>query len=367
MANRVQHLRHTSTALANFTGLEAEITVNLANNTVVVHDGITPGGHEHALATLANVNAATVSVPGKMTDQHVRDIAQALAATVSNAVDISLNETTIVNNLIAINNNAAAIAQNAQDISNLTGGQGAFLLISGGTMTGPIVLDGDPTANLEAATKQYTDSGDTTAESNAKTYADGLAGSLEASKVDRAGDTFTGPVILAGAPTQPQGAATKQFVESALSAALLSPRTAGDIACGYAAVSLAPHDIATRLIRLRTSIAGIYRCKIYLEVQSSYNLSGHAFLLYFYVNGALIGSPFSTAMPQFGNTGDVLEIVYDFTQAVSTFDLVDIRLRLTGITDGYNVYVAQDFTLNSAEAPVHVVLVPEPTLPTLIV
>jgi hypothetical protein len=38
------------------------------------------------------------------------------------------------------------------------GGQGAFLLLSGGTMTGAIVLPGNPGAPLEAASKQYVDS-----------------------------------------------------------------------------------------------------------------------------------------------------------------------------------------------------------------
>ncbi len=36
-------------------------------------------------------------------------------------------------------------------------GAGKALLLAGGTMTGKIVLDGDPTANLHASTKQYVD------------------------------------------------------------------------------------------------------------------------------------------------------------------------------------------------------------------
>lgn len=35
--------------------------------------------------------------------------------------------------------------------------QADFLQLAGGTMTGPLVLSGDPTANLGAATKQYAD------------------------------------------------------------------------------------------------------------------------------------------------------------------------------------------------------------------
>lgn len=35
--------------------------------------------------------------------------------------------------------------------------QQGFLPLSGGTMEGPITLSGDPTQDLQAATKQYTD------------------------------------------------------------------------------------------------------------------------------------------------------------------------------------------------------------------
>lgn len=66
---------------------------------------------------------------------------------------------------------------------------------SGGTFTGPVSLAGDPTSSLMASTKFYTDAGD-------------------ALKVSKSGDTMTGALVLAGDPVNALDAAPKQFVES---------------------------------------------------------------------------------------------------------------------------------------------------------
>jgi hypothetical protein len=55
-------------------------------------------------------------------------------------------------------------------------GAGSFLATAGGTMTGPIVLPGNPSAPLQAATKQYVDSG-------IASKADLVAGTVPASEV----------------------------------------------------------------------------------------------------------------------------------------------------------------------------------------
>lgn len=67
------------------------------------------------------------------------------------------------------------------------------------TMTAPLTLNGNPTANLHAATKQYVD----TASSN-----------LNASKVDLAGDTMTGFLTLHADPVSTMHAVTKQYVDN---------------------------------------------------------------------------------------------------------------------------------------------------------
>jgi len=72
------------------------------------------------------------------------------------------------------------------------------LALAGGTMTGSLTLAGDPSTNLEAATKQYTDAAD-------------------ALKVAKAGDTMTGYLTLHANPISNLQAAPKQYVDSSLS------------------------------------------------------------------------------------------------------------------------------------------------------
>jgi hypothetical protein len=66
---------------------------------------------------------------------------------------------------------------------------------SGGTMTGPLTLNADPTAALQAATKHYVD---TTA----------------ATLLPKSGGTMTGPLVLAADPVTSLQPATKNYVDS---------------------------------------------------------------------------------------------------------------------------------------------------------
>ena len=72
---------------------------------------------------------------------------------------------------------------------------GSSLPLAGGTLTGFLTLNADPTNPLHATTKQYTDAGD-------------------AARVAKAGDTMTGLLTLSGAPTAALHAATKSYVEN---------------------------------------------------------------------------------------------------------------------------------------------------------
>lgn len=67
MAKRVQLIRHTSGTADTFVGLEGEITVDLTNDQLRVHDGVTPGGIAQARQDLSTTQAATNSNDGKMT------------------------------------------------------------------------------------------------------------------------------------------------------------------------------------------------------------------------------------------------------------------------------------------------------------
>ena len=73
-----------------------------------------------------------------------------------------------------------------------------FVQKAGDTMTGPLVLPGDPTASLQAAPKQYVDA-------------------LRQLLVQKAGDTMTGPLVLPGNPTANLQAAPKQYIDSVAS------------------------------------------------------------------------------------------------------------------------------------------------------
>jgi len=115
------------------------------------------------------------------------------------------------------------------------------LNISGGTMTGPLILSGDPTAPLGAVTKQY---------------ADAISIDIDAdlaAKVSRSGDTMTGPLTLSGPPTAANHAATRAYVDAgdATTQGLLAGKL--DISGGtmtgmltLAGPPVAPNDAATR-------------------------------------------------------------------------------------------------------------------------
>lgn len=122
---------------------------------------------------------------------------------------------------------------------------GPYLRLVGGTLTGPLVLAGDPTDPLNPATKAYTDAADTALTSAVnsklarsgdtmtgllvlsgdpalplhaatKAYTDAINASLAvniATKVNLAGDTMTGPLVLAADPTLALGAVTKQYAD----------------------------------------------------------------------------------------------------------------------------------------------------------
>lgn len=72
-----------------------------------------------------------------------------------------------------------------------------YVKLSGDTMTGPLILSGNPTEPLQAATKGYVDEH----EPDLSAY------------VRKAGDTMTGPLVLPGNPTATLQAATKGYVD----------------------------------------------------------------------------------------------------------------------------------------------------------
>ena len=84
-----------------------------------------------------------------------------------------------------------------------------YLMLCGGTMTGPLTLAQDPTADLMAATKQYVDAALATAQS----YADGL--------LDAINHPIDGSTAQANAYTDQQIAALRTYVDQQIGAKTL--------------------------------------------------------------------------------------------------------------------------------------------------
>lgn len=79
-----------------------------------------------------------------------------------NEADIATNTAAIATNVTNIGTNTSDLATHEADVANphsVTAAQAGALALAGGTMTGDIVLDGDPTNDLHPATKQYVDNG----------------------------------------------------------------------------------------------------------------------------------------------------------------------------------------------------------------
>lgn len=98
--------------------------------------------------------------------------------------------------------NAAALAQEAKTTAdNISGDLSGKVNKAGDTMTGPLVLSGDPTQPMEAATKQYVDQ-----------HGGGASGDF----LPLSGGTLTGPLTLAADPSTAMQAATKQYADKML-------------------------------------------------------------------------------------------------------------------------------------------------------
>ena len=137
------------------------------------------------------------------------------------------------------------------DQAQIAAGGGAWLPLTGGTMTGPLILSADPiTLPLQAATKSYVD---TTVTNRLVGYlpltggqmtgtlrlAGNASGPLDAVPLQQlqgldslyvklSGGTMSGPLYLYADPSGPMGAATKQYVDTKVGSA--PPMTVSDTA-----------------------------------------------------------------------------------------------------------------------------------------
>jgi hypothetical protein len=147
--------------------------------------------------TAANLDAHidnAILLPGAITDQIP-------------AGPVSGSDTVLINQVGALKKATLLQIASAVDLS-------PFLRKSGGTMTGSLILSGDPSLDFQAATKSYVDSQDN------NLYASVVAGL--ALCVAKAGDTMTGPLTLPGNPVNALHAAPRQFVEQYVASSALS-------------------------------------------------------------------------------------------------------------------------------------------------
>ncbi len=107
----------------------------------------------------------------------------------------------------SITNQIASITNTLATLTNDVSGKVAK---AGDTMTGALTLSGAPTTGLHATTKTYVDAGDASTYSAAQLY----ASAQDLAKVDKAGDTMTGLLLLSDDPVANLGAVTKQYADT---------------------------------------------------------------------------------------------------------------------------------------------------------
>jgi hypothetical protein len=142
---------------------------------VIPADNLVLGGE--AVAELVDGEFSIVLVPPDATDINPTGWVYAAIGEFTNAPDWS-TFITITKDMPAVFL-ADVIEPNGGDANFLAG----FLPLTGGTMTGDLVLAGDPSEALEAAPKQYVDA---------------AAASAASESVSRSGDTMTGSLVMSG-------------------------------------------------------------------------------------------------------------------------------------------------------------------------
>lgn len=88
----------------------------------------------------------------------------------------------------------------------------------GDTMTGALTLSGPPTSNMHAVNKKYVDDNAITVDALTSRlgnyYPSQNVDQFLLGKVSKSGDTMTGPLLLSGNPTQASQAANKAYIDS---------------------------------------------------------------------------------------------------------------------------------------------------------
>ena len=219
-------------------------------------------------APTSNLHAATKAYVDSGLSTHSTDLSMHLSAAQNTFLDGSIITFTEANYLSGVTS-AVQTQLNAK------------LPLAGGTMTGNLILDVDPTNPLGASTKQYVDN----------------KASL---KVNKAGDTMTGPLIMAANPTVALEAATKGYIDTNLGS------HAADTSLHITAAQNTFLDGLTIVFAEANRLAGV-TSNVQAQIDSKLNLSGGT------LTGALTLSadPISAmqaATKQYTDTKDTLKV-----------------------------------------------------------
>lgn len=174
----------------------------------------------------------------------------------------------------SFNARAGAVTLLLSDITTLA--DTTYVNVTGDSMSGFLTLNANPSNPLHAATKQYVDNvvatGSVTS-FNSRTgsvllNSTDVTNALTYTPVNKVGDTMTGFLTLSANPTSNLHAATKQYVDSALTSSVTS------FNARVGAVTLTSADVTTALTYTPLSTAGgtvtgLLNLKTYTETKSS--------------------------------------------------------------------------------------------------
>ena len=113
-------------------------------------------------------------------------------------------------NYVSVRVGTPQTGDDAVNKNSLNGTLSNYMKKSGATMTGALMLSGEPTEDLQAATKKYVDE----AVANVPTPSGGITQEqADARYLQLTGGTMTGALTLSGDPTDNLQAATKQYID----------------------------------------------------------------------------------------------------------------------------------------------------------